>query len=42
MRSGDQLDFYWRDSGPSFNWNGPYNIETGAWHHTLNRQPAQY
>ena len=25
-RSGDQLDFYWRDSGPWFNWNGPYRI----------------
>jgi hypothetical protein len=25
-RSGDQLDFYWRDSGPSFTWNGPYRI----------------
>jgi hypothetical protein len=28
--SADNLEFFWRDSGPSFTWNGPYNIETGA------------
>jgi hypothetical protein len=28
-REGDKLDFYWRDSGPSFTWNGPYTIESG-------------
>jgi hypothetical protein len=22
-RVGDRLEFFWRDSGPSFNWNGP-------------------
>ena len=28
--SGDALEFFWRDSGPSFTWSGPYGIETGA------------
>jgi hypothetical protein len=23
-RVGDKLAFFWRDSGPSFNWNGPF------------------
>ncbi|MFI0515782.1 hypothetical protein ACH3Y9_40370 [Streptomyces sp. WSLK1-5] len=29
-RSGDKLNFYWRDSGPDFHWNGPGQIATGA------------
>jgi hypothetical protein len=35
-RVGDQLSFFWRDSGPGFIWNGPYplvaddNLVTGA------------
>jgi len=29
-RVGDTLQFFWRDSGPAFNWNGPYLIETGV------------
>jgi len=29
-RTGDQLHFYWRDSGPVFSWNGPYPIGSGA------------
>src|SRR5665811_69797 len=29
-RAGDQLDFYWRDCGPWFNWNGPYRIAEGV------------
>ena len=29
-RAGDQLDFYWRDSGPAFIWNGPYRIASGV------------
>jgi hypothetical protein len=28
--SADTLEFFWRDSGPSFTWSGPYLIETGA------------
>jgi hypothetical protein len=28
-RAGDQLLFFWRDSGPAFNWNGPWVIATG-------------
>jgi hypothetical protein len=28
--SADTLKFFWRDSGPSFSWSGPYLIETGA------------
>ena len=28
--TGDSLQFFWRDSGPSFNWNGPYPFEIGA------------
>ncbi|MTW17926.1 hypothetical protein GJ689_17095 [Rhodoplanes serenus] len=27
-RVGDRLDFYWRDSGPAFRWNGPFPITT--------------
>ena len=29
-RIGDTLQFFWRDSGPAFNWNGPYQFETGV------------
>jgi hypothetical protein len=29
-RTGDQLHFYWRDSGPAFGWNGPYPLASGA------------
>lgn len=29
-RSGDQLAFFWRDSGPDFRWNGPEIIATGV------------
>jgi hypothetical protein len=27
-RVGDQLHFYWRDSGPELRWNGPFEIVT--------------
>jgi hypothetical protein len=27
-RVSDQLQFYWRDSGPAFRWNGPFPIMT--------------
>ncbi len=30
VRAGDQLLFFWRDSGPSFTWNGPYPITGGV------------
>ncbi len=29
-RTGDQLHFYWRDSGPAFGWNGPGQVASGA------------
>ena len=32
-RAGDRLYFFWRDSGPAFNWNGPFllaGIPAGA------------
>ena len=29
-RSGDQLAFFWRDSGPDFKWHGPEIIATGV------------
>ncbi|WOI59952.1 hypothetical protein [Streptomyces fradiae] len=29
-RSGDRLNFFWRDSGPAFRWNGPFQIASGA------------
>ena len=25
-RIGDKLVFFWRDSGPAFNWNGPFQF----------------
>jgi hypothetical protein len=27
--AGSDLYFFWRDSGPAFNWNGPYHIASG-------------
>jgi len=27
-RVGRDLQFYWRDSGPAFRWNGPFSIMT--------------
>ena len=27
--AGGQLQFFWRDSGPAFAWNGPFAIEAG-------------
>jgi hypothetical protein len=27
---GNNLIFFWRDSGPAFNWNGPFNIGGGV------------
>jgi len=29
-RVGDTLQFFWRDSGPAFQWNGPFQIGAGA------------
>lgn len=29
-RTGDQLAFFWRDSGPAFNWNGPFGLGGGV------------
>jgi hypothetical protein len=29
-RRGDRLAFFWRDSGPAFQWSGPYDIASGA------------
>jgi hypothetical protein len=29
-RTGDKLQFFWRDSGPAFKWNGPFQIAAGA------------
>ena len=29
-RVGDTLQFFWRDSGPAFRWNGPIQIAAGA------------
>ncbi len=29
-RAGNRLDFFWRDSGPSFTWNGPFTIARGV------------
>ncbi len=26
-----QLQFFWRDSGPSFTWNGPYQLTSTTW-----------
>ncbi len=29
-RAGDQLNFFWRDSGPDFRWSGPWPLISGA------------
>ncbi|HWU22172.1 MAG TPA: C1 family peptidase [Nocardioides sp.] len=29
-RAGDTLQFFWRDSGPDYVWNGPYQIASGV------------
>ncbi|MFI2225633.1 hypothetical protein [Streptomyces fradiae] len=29
-RSGDRLNFFWRDSGPEFRWNGPSRMVIGS------------
>jgi hypothetical protein len=29
-RAGGALQFFWRDSGPAFHWNGPFQIAAGA------------
>jgi len=29
--AGNQLNFFWRDSGPAFNWNGPYGLQATVW-----------
>jgi len=29
-RTGDQLVFFWRDSGPAFSWNGPFGLGGGV------------
>jgi hypothetical protein len=30
VRIGDQFVFFWRDSGPAFNWNGPIAVTAGS------------
>jgi hypothetical protein len=30
-RVGPDLQFFWRDSGPAFNWNGPYLLQSTTW-----------
>jgi hypothetical protein len=30
VRIGDQFVFFWRDSGPAFNWNGPSAVTAGS------------
>lgn len=30
VRIGDQFVFFWRDSGPAFNWNGPIAVTAGT------------
>jgi hypothetical protein len=29
--AGGQLQFFWRDSGPAFTWNGPYLLQSTVW-----------
>ena len=29
--AGGQLYFFWRDSGPSFTWNGPFPLRATTW-----------
>jgi hypothetical protein len=31
VRVGSQLQFFWRDSGPAFNWYGPYLLLSTTW-----------
>ncbi|TDD39984.1 hypothetical protein E1287_02075 [Actinomadura sp. KC06] len=31
-RTGDRLNFFWRDSGPAFRWNGPFPMVLGSAH----------
>jgi hypothetical protein len=28
---GGRLQFFWRDSGPAFHWNGPFGLQATAW-----------
>jgi hypothetical protein len=30
-RVGGALQFFWRDSGPAFHWNGPYLLQSTSW-----------
>ena len=30
-RVGQQLYFFWRDSGPAFHWNGPFLLQSTVW-----------
>jgi hypothetical protein len=30
-RVGSQLYFFWRDSGPAFQWNGPFQLQSTIW-----------
>ena len=30
-RCGNQLQFFWRDSGPAFTWNGPFLLASIVW-----------
>jgi hypothetical protein len=42
-RAGDRLFFFWRDSGPAFNWNGPFvlaGVPVGAPMQTTELAPA--
>jgi hypothetical protein len=31
VNAGGRLQFFWRDSGPAFTWNGPYGLLTTSW-----------
>jgi hypothetical protein len=31
VNAGGRLQFFWRDSGPSFTWNGPYAMAATTW-----------
>jgi hypothetical protein len=39
-RSGDRLVTFWRDSGPSFTWHGPYPVAVEDASGGCNRQPV--
>jgi hypothetical protein len=30
-RVGTTTQFLWRDSGPAFNWNGPFQLQSTLW-----------